>query len=89
MSSASDEEIARYAANEGLCILTADLGFADVRRYPPSEYQGIVVLRLPRHATASFIRQLLESFIVQIDTLPELRGNLAIVESGRVRFRSR
>lgn len=87
MSSARDEEIARFAFKERLCVLTADLGFADVRRYRPSEYDGIVVMRLPRHATTSFIRQLLASFLEQIDALPDLRGKLCIVESGRVRLR--
>jgi predicted nuclease of predicted toxin-antitoxin system len=87
MSSSSDEDIAAFALKEGLCLLTADLGFGDVRRYPPNEYHGIVVLRLPRHAAMSFIEQLLSSFLREAESLPNLPGALAIVESGRVRFR--
>lgn len=87
MMSASDEEIVQYASDERLCVLSADLGFADVRRYPPAEYHGIVIMRLARHATSSFITRLLSSFLERIDTFPELRGRLAIVELGRVRFR--
>jgi predicted nuclease of predicted toxin-antitoxin system len=89
MMSASDDEIVQYARNERLCLLSADLGFADVRRYLPSKYHGIVVMRLPRHATSSFIERLLSSFLGQLDTFPELRGKLAIVDSGRVRIRAR
>ena len=89
MMSASDEEIVQYASDERLCVLSADLGFADVRRYPPSKYHGIVIMRLPRHATTSFITRLLSTFLERIDTFPELRGRLAIVELGRVRFRIR
>ena len=89
MSSASDEQIAQYARDNGLCVLSADLGFADVRRYPPSTYSGIVVMRLPRHAAASFVVILLSSFLDRLNSLPDLRGRLAIVELGRVRIRTR
>ena len=34
MEAPSDEQIAEYARLRGLCLLTADLGFGDVRRYP-------------------------------------------------------
>ena len=87
MMSAGDEDIVQYANDEKLCLLSADLGFADLRRYPPSRYHGIVIMRLPRHATTSFITRLLSAFLARIDTFPELRGRLAIVELGRVRFR--
>lgn len=89
MAASSDEEIAEYARSKGLCLLTADLGFGDVRRYPPSRYVGIVVLRLPRHATTSFILRLLSSFLRREEILSRLEGKLAIVESGRVRLRTR
>ncbi|MCE2440246.1 MAG: DUF5615 family PIN-like protein [Candidatus Latescibacteria bacterium] len=89
MMSASDEEIVQYARDERLCLLSGDLGFADVRRYLPSKYHGIVIMRLPRHATSSFIERLLSSFLEQLQNFPLLRGKLAIVESGRVRIRTR
>jgi predicted nuclease of predicted toxin-antitoxin system len=41
---ASDEEIARYARSERLCLITGDYDFSDVRNYPPSQYAGIAVL---------------------------------------------
>jgi hypothetical protein len=54
---AKDWQIARYAQKEGLCLLTADQDFGDVRNYPPSQYAGIVVLSLPRNATSSYINK--------------------------------
>lgn len=86
-SIAQDSQIARYAQTEGLCLITGDHGFADVRSYPPSQYAGIVVLNLPRNATASYINRLLDSFLQQETLVAQLPGKLAIVEAGRVRLR--
>ena len=87
LRSAKDPEVARYAQVEGLCLITGDYDFSDVRNYPPERYAGIVVLYLPRTATASYINQLLDSFLQREDLLSQLPGRLAIVEPGQVRFR--
>jgi predicted nuclease of predicted toxin-antitoxin system len=79
---------AKDAQSEGLCLVTGDLDFSDMRNYPPREYAGLVVLRLPRTATASFILNLLESFLQQADLVAQTPGKLAIVEAGRVRIRT-
>jgi len=84
---AKDPQIASYARSEGLCLVTGDFDFSDVRNYPPGEYPGLVVLKLPKAATASFILNLLESFLQQKDLVVQIPGNLAIVEAGRVRMR--
>jgi predicted nuclease of predicted toxin-antitoxin system len=46
LAAAPDHEIAARAQATGAALLTRDLDFADVRRYPPSLYPGIIVLRL-------------------------------------------
>ncbi len=52
---ASDAEIAARAQADNSCLITGDFDFADIRNYPPGEYSGIVVMSLPRRATAAFI----------------------------------
>ena len=84
---ASDADVAVYAQNNSLCLLTADLGFADIRNYPPGEYFGIVVLRLPVKATSAVILDLLRGLLEQPEIVGQLKGNLAIVGSGRIRIR--
>ena len=84
---AKDSKIASYAQNNKLCIVTGDFDFSDIRNYPPKEYAGIVVLSIPKDATAPFILNLLEAFLQQNDLIPKLPGRLAIVEPGRVRIR--
>jgi MinD-like ATPase involved in chromosome partitioning or flagellar assembly len=79
--------IAAYAKTNGLCLISGDFGFADIRNYPPEQYAGIVVLELPRTATASSILSLVDSFLAQSDLLTQLPGRLAIVSHGRVRLR--
>lgn len=88
LRTAADEEIAAYARREGLCLITADYDFSDVRAYPPQQYEGLVVLTLHASATSTYINRLLESFLREEDVLVELAGKLAIVEPGRVRLRS-
>lgn len=87
LRSAKDAEIAAYARENGLCILTGDFDFADVRHYPPADYSGIVVLGLPSTANARYIVQLLEVFLRDEEALAKLPGRLAIVEAGRIRLR--
>ena len=84
---AKDSRIADYAKKENLCLVTGDFDFSNLRNYPPKEYAGLVVLSLPKNATASFILSLLESFLKQEKLVSQLPGKLAIVEPGRVRIR--
>ena len=84
---AKDFQIAVYARGNGLCLLTGDLDFSNIQNYPPGDYAGIVVLRVPKTATASFILNLLESFLQQKDLVTQMPGKMAVVELGRVRIR--
>ena len=70
------------------CLLTCDFGFADIRNYPPQSYHGIVVLKLPRDATASIILGLIEELLHQNEVIARLSRTLAIVEAGRIRLRT-
>lgn len=84
---AKDPPIAAYAQAHQVCLLTGDFGFADIRNYVPAAYAGIVVLELPRDATASFILRLVESLLRQPEVVAKVEGRLAIVSAGRVRLR--
>jgi len=68
-------------------VLTGDFDFSDIRDYPPEDYAGLVVLKLPNNANRDFILWLVEAFLRQSDVLKKLPGRLAIVERGRIRLR--
>jgi len=87
LEAAPDEQIAARARESGAALLTRDMDFADVRRYPPDQYFGIVVVRLPDTAVALEIVHVLERFLLEPGFLEPLSGRLAIVEVDRVRFR--
>ena len=82
-----DQAVAAYAKEHGLCLMTGDFGFADIRHYPTAEYSGIVVFELPNTATAKTILNLIERFVQRDEILTRLPGRLAIVSLGRVRLR--
>jgi predicted nuclease of predicted toxin-antitoxin system len=84
---ASDEAIAAHVRNTRQILVTRDFDFSDIRNYPPSDYSGIVVLKLPDDATTQRLIEVLEFFVRQEDWLAHLPGRLAIVEGWRVRFR--
>jgi len=87
LAAAPDDRIAAHARQTRSALLTRDLDFADIRRYPPDQYHGIVVLRLPDDAVAQDITLVLERFLREAAFLKSLSQRLAIVEPERVRFR--
>ena len=54
LTGAIDEKILAAIQIEGLILLTMDKGIADIRRFPPSEYPGIVCSGQPRPAEQKF-----------------------------------
>ena len=87
MRHAEDAEVAAYAVQNALCILTGDWGFSDIRIYPPQRYVGIVVIGLRADATGPAILRTLRPLLERPDLIALLPGRLAIVESHRLRLR--
>ena len=46
-----DRDIISVCRNEDRALITLDVGFADIRLYPPESYPGLIVLRLARQDT--------------------------------------
>ena len=82
---ATDSEVATVCRAEERVLVTQDVDFADMRKYPPGEYPGMVVFRL----TSQIREDLLAAGAILIETLDRspLRGRLWIVERSRVRIR--
>jgi len=87
LGGAEDKQIAAYAKEHDLALITRDFDFSDIRNYPPAEFAGIIVLELPDDAVAATVVKVMESFLSQPQLLSQLAGRLAIVQSWRVRFR--
>lgn len=84
LQGAKDPVIARTCKDFGLCLITLDLGFAQILEYPPSDYPGIIVLRHPAPSLAGMM-QLVEQIAAAVK-IRSPRGRLWIVEPGRIRI---
>jgi len=80
-----DTEVANAAKAEGRTLLTLDLEFADLRKYPPGEHPGIVLFR-PRTLGPLSVNEFIVEF-VRHGLPPGLVGSVAVVEPERVRIR--
>lgn len=83
MSGWADEEIAQRCIAEGRCLVTQDMDFANVISYPPENYPGLIVLRLPK-SLLSLQMIVIRQIVSHLEELP-LVGRLWIVEPGRIR----
>jgi hypothetical protein len=79
----SDEIIYAACCAEGRTLVTLDLDFSNVLRFPPSQTEGILVIRPPL-ALLPLIRVTLQGAIKQIKS-GRLTGRLWIIEPGRIR----
>lgn len=87
MGTAPDQEIAFYAQANGLCIITRDLDFSNIREYPPEQRSGVVVIRAPEDAGRVFVLNLVSKFLQKTEILERLPGRLAIVSVSRIRLK--
>ena len=85
LQGAPDTRVADVCRRENRALVTIDKGFADIRAYPPSEYPGIIVLRLDHQDVAS-LRATIHRVLRLIPDHP-VDKTLWIVEEKKVRFR--
>lgn len=85
LSGADDSRLWDAAQQEERCLLTADKGFADARKFPPGSHAGIVLFRLPRESRSGYIR-LLERVLTD-PGLDSVAGAIVVVSPDAVRVR--
>jgi predicted nuclease of predicted toxin-antitoxin system len=81
-----DRDVASTCQEEAPALVTLDTDFADIRAYPPSQYSGLIVLRL-RTQDKPHVLDLLNRLLTLLSSDP-LIHHLWIVEEERVRIRS-
>ena len=87
LQGAADSRLAGVLKLERRVLVTIDVGFADIRAYPPGDFAGLIVLRLQRQDRRSVVHV----FTRLLHSLKErsLAGQLWIVDERRVRVRTR
>ncbi len=85
LEGAADREIYNICCAEQRCLVTLDLDFSDVVRFPPQHAGGIVVIRVPRNPSFILLEKLVRDFLA-MSQHHRVEQRLWIVEVGRIRL---
>ena len=85
LQGADDQQIYEICCQEDRCLITFDLDFSDVWRFPPTKCGGIVVVRVPRSPSLGLLEQMIKDFLQALEQMPTEK-HLWIVEVGRIRI---
>ena len=85
LTAADDRHLIEICRLEGRALVTLDVDFANPLVFPPADYAGIAVIRLPKRPTAADLQAGLETLARALN-VESLAGRLWIVERGRVRI---
>jgi predicted nuclease of predicted toxin-antitoxin system len=81
----SDTEIAQAAKEEQRMLMTLDVEFADLRKYPPGSHPGVILFR-PRSLSPLSVNAFITDFVRRTD-LDKLAACVAVVDPVHVRVR--
>lgn len=81
----SDTHLFEVCCREQRCLVTLDLDFTHVIRFPPALSNGIVVIRMPRNPSLAALDQLVRHFLQALTHMP-IERRLWIVEPTRIRI---
>lgn len=81
----SDQRLYDVCCAEQRCLVTMDLDFSDVTRFPPARGSGTVVIRVPQNPSLTLLEQLVRQLLQALSRMP-LEKNLWIVEVARIRI---
>jgi len=70
---------------EQRCLVTLDLDFSDVTRFPPGKTGGIAVIRVPRNPSLELLEKLIRQFLKLLSQM-SVERKLWIIEPGRIRI---
>jgi predicted nuclease of predicted toxin-antitoxin system len=85
MRYAKDQEIIDFALKTGKVVITRDLDYGEILRYP--QHPGAIILRLPTGFVAKEVNEALLDFLSSAKN-DLLQNAIIIVELGRYRRRS-
>jgi predicted nuclease of predicted toxin-antitoxin system len=84
LAGAADQQVIESCDRERHCLVTLDLDFSNPLRFPPADYAGIVVLRLPRRPSHENLDAACRTLLAAL-TEQSPAGRLWIIEIGRLR----
>ncbi len=85
LGGSSDLQIAEVCQDESRVLLTLDTHFCNIVNYPPKNYPGIIVIRIPSQSKRAVLESI-ESRVLPLLT-ENLVGLLLIVQENGIRVR--
>lgn len=79
-----DQSIFDHCCHEQRCLVTLDLDFSDVIRFPPNQTAGIAVIRVPQNPSLPLLESLIRQFLLALNSA-SINRQLWIIEIGRIR----
>ncbi len=84
LQGADDNKIYNICCKEQRCLITLDLDFSDIVRFPPNKTGGIAVIRTPKNSSFTLLKKMIKQFIKMLNKM-SVKKKLWIVEIGRIR----
>ena len=85
MGGAKDPALWRAVQAEGRFLITADKGFADIRKYPPGTHRGVLLLRPDEDGIGPL--EALVDLVLREGGLEQLQGAVAVATPRGLRIR--
>lgn len=80
-----DEELIEICKSENRCLITLDHDFSDLKKYPPENYPGIILLKVKFLGKAE-VNQLIQRLLPLLDT-EKIVSTLWIVDQEKIKIR--
>ena len=85
LSGKPDEEVLAYAVEHRRVLITIDMDFSNIRRFPPHSYIGIIVLKI-RPRIVPEVHAVLEQVLRDLDEA-QLSKSLVMIDQSKYRVR--
>lgn len=85
MQGTNDENLIRVCKKESRALITLDTDFSDIRKYPPKEYTGILVIRTINQSKLN-MGKLIDKILPELKR-EKIEHSLWIVEDNKIRIR--
>jgi len=83
---AEDDRIYRFSQENQAVLITGDLGFGNLLHFPIGSHFGIIIVRFPNEMNTKESNRHLIERLSEL-TEDDYKGNLIIIEPGKMRIR--
>ncbi|MEK7396361.1 MAG: DUF5615 family PIN-like protein [Candidatus Poribacteria bacterium] len=85
---ADDLEVYQFAQDNQAIIVTGDMDFSNILKFPVGSHWGIIIAHFPNEVSNDEINRQLLNRLIEFKE-DDFIGNLVIIEPGKVRIRSK